>query len=299
MSESPQGWTQTNFGTICGGGQYGWTTKTSSQGEIKYLRTTDITKGSINWDTVPYCQEPPSDLNKYRIKDNDILISRAGSVGFSSLIGKIPFQTVFASYLIRFIPSEEIEPRYVAYFLRSPEYWQQISEASAGIALANVNAKKLAELSTPIAPLNEQKRIADKLDRLLAKVDACRERCDRIPLILKRFRQSVLAAATSGELTEDWREQHRLLFEWEPVTFGNIGEVAGGLSKTPKRSILEMRKPYLRVANVYANRLELHDVAAIPNSKMLWESGIDLPSPPAPRPSLGEGSKTPIPLFLN
>jgi type I restriction enzyme S subunit len=51
----------------------------------------------------------------------------------------------------------------------------------------------------------EQKRIADKLDALLARVDACRERLDRVPTILKRFRQSVLAAATTGELTREWR----------------------------------------------------------------------------------------------
>ena len=57
----------------------------------------------------------------------------------------------------------------------------------------------------PLAPLNEQKRIADKLDAVLARVDACRERLDRVPAILKRFRQAVLAAATSGKLTEEWR----------------------------------------------------------------------------------------------
>ena len=56
-----------------------------------------------------------------------------------------------------------------------------------------------------IAPLAEQKRIADKLDTVLARVDACRERLNRVPLLLKRFRQSVLVAATSGQLTDDWR----------------------------------------------------------------------------------------------
>jgi DNA repair protein RadC len=116
--------------------------------------------------------------------------------------------TVFASYLIRFVPAKDTEPRYIAYFLRTPEYWQRISEASAGIALANVNAKKLAELQIHLPPLNEQKRIADKLDTLLSKVDACRERLDRVPQVLKRFRQAVLAAATSGGLTEEWREKN-------------------------------------------------------------------------------------------
>jgi type I restriction enzyme S subunit len=59
----------------------------------------------------------------------------------------------------------------------------------------------------PLPPLPEQKRIADKLDAVLARVVACRDHLDRIPTILKRFRQSVLAAATSGKLTEDWRTE--------------------------------------------------------------------------------------------
>ena len=40
-------------------------------------------------------------------------------------------------------------------------------------------------------------------------MDACRERLAKIPVILKRFRQSVLAAACSGQITEDWREGNK------------------------------------------------------------------------------------------
>lgn len=68
----------------------------------------------------------------------------------------------------------------------------------------------MRSISIPLPPLNEQKRIADKLDRILARVDACRERLDRIPVILKRFRQAVLAAATSGKLTEEWRNLNKI-----------------------------------------------------------------------------------------
>lgn len=264
MSELPQGWNMSRFGDICGASQYGWTTKAVSQGSVKYLRTTDISKRKIDWDSVPYCQENPSDIEKYQIQKNDILISRSGSVGFSALIRDISSSTVFASYLIRFLPSKKIEPRYVAHFLRSPKYWQQISNASTGIALANVNAKKLAEFKVPVAPLNEQKRIADKLDVLLMRVDACRERLERIPLILKRFRQAVLTEATSGRLTDDWREQRGTqLVKWETTVLGSIGSVTGGLIKNTKRLAFTLRKPYLRVANVYANRLELDDIAEI------------------------------------
>jgi type I restriction enzyme S subunit len=73
--------------------------------------------------------------------------------------------------------------------------------------MVNLNQSILRDLAVPVSPPREQKRIADKIDALLARVDACRERLDRIPAILKRFRQSVLAAATTGELTREWREE--------------------------------------------------------------------------------------------
>lgn len=60
----------------------------------------------------------------------------------------------------------------------------------------------------PLPPLAEQKIIADKLDTLLAQVESTKARLERITQILKRFRQSVLAAAVSGGLTEDWRDAH-------------------------------------------------------------------------------------------
>ena len=208
MSELPTGWEKTTFKSITDTGQYGWTTKASNQGDIKYLRTTDITKGEIEWDSVPYCQNVPINLDKYLIQKNDILISRAGSVGFSVLIAQVPFLTVFASYLIRFVPSEKIDSYYVAYFLKSPEYWQQILEASAGIALANVNAKKITELGVPLPPLHEQRRIVAKLDTLFSHTRKAREELDRIPDLIKRYKQAVLSAACSGKLTEDWRREN-------------------------------------------------------------------------------------------
>src|SRR5690554_6694971 len=64
--------------------------------------------------------------------------------------------------------------------------------------------KFLKELEFSVPPLPEQKVIADKLDILLAQVENTKARLERIPQILKRFRQSVLAAAVSGRLTEDF-----------------------------------------------------------------------------------------------
>jgi type I restriction enzyme S subunit len=60
----------------------------------------------------------------------------------------------------------------------------------------------------PLPPLNEQKRIVAKLDAIMPRIDAAKERLEKIPAILKSFRQSVLTAAVTGKLTEKWREEH-------------------------------------------------------------------------------------------
>ncbi|EIW8500414.1 restriction endonuclease subunit S [Klebsiella pneumoniae] len=201
----PEGWVSVTLADICSKPQYGYTTKSQLDGNVKFLRTTDITKGILNWDSVPYCEDPPTDLYKYQLYDRDIVISRAGSIGFSALIKNPPKKVVFASYLIRFKPSEFISEVFIKYFLNSHDYWTQLRLMSAGNAVQNVNAQKLSILNVPLPPLAEQKIIADKLDDLLARVESIKTRLENIPEILKKFRQSVLSAAVSGKLTEEWR----------------------------------------------------------------------------------------------
>ncbi len=72
----------------------------------------------------------------------------------------------------------------------------------------------LNKLKSWLPPLAEQRRIAAKLETLLGNVDAYQQRMAKIPVILKRFRRAVLAAACSGQLTVDWREDHECS-EWE------------------------------------------------------------------------------------
>ena len=111
-------------------------------------------------------------------------------------------------FVCRPIP-EVLISEYLLAFFKTREFLINGEQLMSGaVGQQRVPKSYITETQIPLAPLSEQKRIADKLDSLLAKVDACRERLGRVPQILKRFRQSVLAAAVSGRLTEDWREQH-------------------------------------------------------------------------------------------
>ena len=88
------------------------------------------------------------------------------------------------------------------------DYLNHLGENCTGTMYPTVSDEVVVDFEVPLAPLNEQRRIVAKLEKLLQKVDTCKERLDKIPTILKRFRQSILAAACSGRFTEDWREKN-------------------------------------------------------------------------------------------
>lgn len=103
--------------------------------------------------------------------------------------------------------SEAVKPAFANYYFRSQEFRDLLCSEVAGVggSLTRAQPKRVAAYPLPIAPLAEQTRIADQLDTLLARVNACNDHLDAIPGILKRFRQAVLAAAVTGRLTEEWR----------------------------------------------------------------------------------------------
>lgn len=113
-------------------------------------------------------------------------------------------------------PRGTIEAKYLYYFLHQEAFRKEAARAFTGTAgQLRVPVTFIRNTEIPLPPPAEQHRIVAKLEKLLTKVEACQERLDKIPTILKRFRQSVLAAACSGQLSEDcayeatakpWRE---------------------------------------------------------------------------------------------
>jgi type I restriction enzyme S subunit len=210
MSELPESWATTTVGKLADSIQYGHTAK-SSKTDVgpRFLRITDIQDNNVNWKTVPFCKIPEEQIAKYRLEKGDLLFARTGAtVGKSFLIHSEVPESVFASYLIRVRVTDAVEPRYIYYFFQSSDYWRQISESASGIGQPNVNGKKLAALTLPVAPLPEQRRIVARIEELFSRLDAGVAALRHAKAQLQRYRQSVLAAAVTGQLTQAWREQH-------------------------------------------------------------------------------------------
>ncbi len=197
MKDIKTNWT--TLGEVCEDPQYGWTTSAAKSGKVKLLRTTDITSGKIDWDNVPYCKDTPDNVGKYLLKNNDIVISRAGSIGVSYIV-KNPEKAVFASYLIRFTPKKDVNADYVSLFLKSPLYWRQVEEASLGIAIPNINATKLKGFKLPIPSLQKQDEIFKEIETQFARLDEGVAALKKAQANLKRYRAAVLKAACEGKL---------------------------------------------------------------------------------------------------
>lgn len=105
-------------------------------------------------------------------------------------------------------PEEIVHPPFLFYFLFSKEGQDRILENFRGSAQGGINQSFAPGTNVPLAPLAEQKRIVAKVEELLPRVNTAKERLAKVSMILKRLRQAVLAAACSGRLTADWREQN-------------------------------------------------------------------------------------------
>ena len=110
----------------------------------------------------------------------------------------------------------EILPEYLYYYIRQKSFRNEAeSHFTGSVGQKRVPTDFIKQSVIPLPPLAEQQRIVARVEALLSHVDAAGDRLSRVPLIMKRFRQAVLAAACSGRVTEEWRDSYRKI---EPST---------------------------------------------------------------------------------
>ncbi|MBL1200956.1 MAG: type I restriction endonuclease subunit S [Nostoc sp. GBBB01] len=208
MSELPDGWIMAPLEDLGNWGSGGTPKKTNPRfyvnGTIPWLVIGDLNDGVVTYAQTHITEEGLFNSSAQLLPPKTLLVAMYGSIGKLGITGI----TCATNQAIAFCSTyqEVIELRYLFHALKNSR--DTLVAKGKGGAQQNISQTILKAHQIPLAPLNEQKRIADKLDVMLARVDACKERLKRIPPILKRFRQAVLAAATSGQLTEDWRTKH-------------------------------------------------------------------------------------------
>jgi type I restriction enzyme, S subunit len=213
-----------------------------------------------------------SKLAKRQLREGNIVLEVSGGgphqpVGRTLLIDKTALSLsslplICSNFCRRLRVSEGIMPVYLAWllkFLHANGAFDRFQTQTTN--LRNLNVTDLLNgVPIPLAPLSEQMRIVAKVEEVLSHVNAARERLAKLPTMLKRFRQSVLAAACSGRLTADWRDQNGVgIDEWRHnIRLADICEsITDGDHLPPPKAATGV--PFLTIGNVSDGRLDFSE----------------------------------------
>lgn len=199
--ELPQGWTTARISELCDVPK-----EKGREGVVPYLEIGNVNIGSKNYTLT----DKPSVKGCRVAKKNDVLVSKVRPTrGAIIQIREDKIQVSSALTVLR--NKGALAEKCLWQFLAwNRAYLNYLGENCTDTMYPTTSDEVITDFEMPIAPLAEQRRIVAKLEKLLGQMDACQQRLEKMPTLLKRFRQSILAAACSGRLTADWREEHDL-----------------------------------------------------------------------------------------
>jgi type I restriction enzyme S subunit len=266
MSELPIGWVDGSLGELLAvlrGVSYKKDDARSEAADelIPLLRASNIqASGIVLSDFVFVPKKYVSD--EQRLREGDIVI--AASSGSISVVGKAARVVgaepmTFGAFCYALRVNRGISNEFVSYFLQSPFYRKAISRLSAGININNLKREHIATFPISLPPFDEQRRIVAKLDALLEKSGAIRDKLDRLQRLLDQLKKSILNAAFRGDLTREWREISEARADaWCDTTLADVAvEFSYGSSA---KSRPDGKIPVLRMGNIQDGRLAWSDL---------------------------------------
>jgi type I restriction enzyme, S subunit len=254
-------WTKTRLDEVCSLVTDGThhSPPNSSSGAYRYVTAKNIRPWGLDLRDISYvdAKTHAEIYARCPVEKNDVLYIKDGVTTGLAVINHLdePFSMLSSVALLK--PMRNVlEPRYLKYWLNSPKTFQNLTGEMTGSAIKRLVLRQIRSAEIDIAPFNEQTRIADQLDKLLARIQSCNDRLDAIPALLKRFRQAVLDAATSGSLTEEWNAENKPT--WTAVRLSDVaGEFSyGSAAKSSKTEAV----PVLRMGNIQSGRLDWMDL---------------------------------------
>lgn len=257
MNDLPKGWAETTIGDAGKWGS-GGTPKSDNKsyygGSIPWIRSGDLPDGPIVTHEISITEAGLENSSAKWVPEGAVLIAMYGAT-----IGKLGITTypVTTNQAVAFcMPNEAVEPRFLFHGLAAKK--QDLTEMGQGGAQPNISQQLLKAVEFQLPPLPEQRRIVAKVDGLTARTAHARKELDRIPTLIARYKQRLLALAFSGELTGG-------IETWRTAAIGDLADTQLGKMLDKAKNRGEPTK-YLRNINVRWYDFELDDVLKMPMS---------------------------------
>jgi len=167
------------------------------------LELEDIEKDSSRLLTRKTAGDRQLRTSRNRFQKDDVLISR-----LRPNLGKVLLadQEGFSSTeILSLRPKRGLNPRFLFWWLRHPQFRQYSVEASHGLNMPRIGMKALQDAPFRLASTKAQVQTANVLDELVERLGRLRERVQAVPSQLVRYRAAVLNSAVNGTITASWR----------------------------------------------------------------------------------------------
>lgn len=235
---------------------------------VPFLSVKDVNKGLIDFSNTRFVsQETHDDLYKRcNPERNDILYTKVGSTGVAKVVDTDREFSLFVSVALLKPKSELIDSKYFEYALNSPESYTQAQSLTRGVANRNLVLKDIKSITFNLAPFKEQKRIVEKLDALLTRIDTA----------IEHLQESVVLADAlyASELNSVFSSGND---KWPLRELNEVAEVARGKSKHRPRndkSLFGGEYPFIQTGDVRNAQKYITTFSATYNEKGLQQSKL-------------------------
>jgi type I restriction enzyme, S subunit len=257
----PHGWEWTTLGQIAsikGGLTKGKKRKTGEHvRSVPYLRVANVQRGHIDLTEVKEIEATESEIAVLQLREGDVLLNEGGDrdkLGRGWVwSGQLPL-CIHQNHVFRArLDLNTVDPKFVSHYANSngAEYFYKHGKHTTN--LASINLTLLGQLPLPLPPLTEQRRIVAEIEKQFTRLDVAVAGLRRAKAKLLRSRASILATVCGTRCAP-------IKPGWRLARVGEVGEVKLGRQRSPRHHRGKHMRPYLRVANVFDDRIDIGDV---------------------------------------
>lgn len=204
LSKIPLNWVVVNFRNIVDSCAYGPRFSSDlydENGNVALLRTTDLDEdGNISYVTLPLVQFNNEDFSRHYLKNNDLLITRSGTCGITSVFNEFNYPVLPGAFLIRFRLSSNVNPQYIRFFFNSYIGKEIIRSLEMGCVQKNLNTTSLFNIKLPLPSITEQSSILEYIDSELMYLSKIEGKIKKSIVLLKEYRSALISAAVTGKI---------------------------------------------------------------------------------------------------
>jgi type I restriction enzyme S subunit len=276
LGNIPENWEIVTVKEITAEHKQGFYTKEGYTKEgIRLARITDLNNPKIDYSKMPLLKISDSDYQSYKINKGDFLFARSGAIGTYGIVETDEHEAIFASYLIRFKFNYNVVNRFFGYFFESYLCGNQLRGITQGNANVNINADNIKSLKFPLAPFEEQQKIAQILSTVDAKIEVIDQQITQTQELKKGLMQRLL---TKGIGHTEFKDSPlgKIPKSWEVVKQSEVATFFNGraykLTEWEKEGI-----PVIRLQNLtgtgktyYYSNLKLPDHQYCHNGDLLY-----------------------------